>query len=80
MDRFNKDEAARVRWTFDGQEIFKGGIRAMATASDKVITKSGLTKEDIDLLIPHQANLRICLLYTSPSPRDNRTSRMPSSA
>ena len=32
MDRFSKDEAARVRWTFDGQEIFKGGIRAMATA------------------------------------------------
>ena len=31
----------------------------MATASDEVITKSGLTKEDIDLLIPHQANLRI---------------------
>ena len=58
MDRFNKDEAARVRWTFDGQEIFKG-IRAMATASDEVITKSGLKKEDIDILIPHQANLRI---------------------
>ena len=44
MDRFSKDEAARVRWTFDGQEIFKGGIRAMATASDEVITKSGLNK------------------------------------
>ena len=52
MDRFNKDEAARVRWTFDGQEIFKGGIRAMATASDEVITKSGLTKED-----------RLCMKY-----------------
>ena len=59
MDRFKEDEAARVRWTFDGQEIFKGGIRAMATASDEVITKSGLKKEDIDILIPHQANLRI---------------------
>ena len=59
MDRFSKDEAAKVRWTFDGQEIFKGGIRAMATASDEVITKSGLKKEDIDILIPHQANLRI---------------------
>ena len=59
MDRFNKDEAAKVRWTFDGQEIFKGGIRAMAKASDEVITNSGLKKEDINLLIPHQANLRI---------------------
>ena len=59
MDRFKTDEAARVTWTFDGQEIFKGGIRAMAKASDEVITKSGLTKEDVDILIPHQANLRI---------------------
>jgi len=59
MDRFKEDEAARVTWTFDGQEIFKGGIRAMAKASSEVIDKSGLNKEDIDILIPHQANLRI---------------------
>jgi len=59
MDRFKKDEAARVQWTFDGPEIFKGGIRAMANSSTEVIEKSGLSKEDIDILIPHQANLRI---------------------
>ena len=59
MNRFTPYAAAETTWTFDGQEIFKGGIRAMATASDEVITKSGLNKEDIDLLIPHQANLRI---------------------
>ena len=29
---------------------------------------------------PEQGNYRICLLYTSPSPRDQRGSRMPSSA
>ena len=28
----------------------------------------------------HKANVNICLLYTSPSPRDKRQSRMPSSA
>ena len=33
-----------------------------------------------DLLINHQLNLKTCLLYTSPSPRDLSTSRMPSSA
>ena len=59
MDRFKKDEAARVQWTFDGPEIFKGGIRAMANSSTEAIEKSGLKKEDIDILIPHQANLRI---------------------
>ncbi len=59
MDRFKTDEAAKVRWTFDGQEIFKTGIRAMAKSSTEAITKSGLTKDDINILIPHQANLRI---------------------
>ena len=29
---------------------------------------------------PHQRNIRLCLLYTSPSPRDRTRSRMPSSA
>ena len=59
MDRFNPDEAARVRWTFDGQEIFKSGVRAMAQASAEAIEKSGLSKEDVDIFIPHQANIRI---------------------
>ena len=59
MDRFEPDEAAKVRWTFDGQEIFKSGVRAMAKASAAAIEKSGLKKEDIDIFIPHQANLRI---------------------
>ena len=30
--------------------------------------------------IPNATNIDICLLYTSPSPRDQRGSRMPSSA
>jgi len=59
MDRFKEDEAAKVTWTFDGQEIFKGGIRAMSKSSNEAIEKSGLNKEDIDILIPHQANVRI---------------------
>lgn len=59
MNRFIPYAAADTQWTFDGAEIFKSGIRAMGNASEKAIEKSGLTKEDIDLLIPHQANLRI---------------------
>ena len=38
-------------------------------------TKSTLAEKDLQ-----QAQERICLLYTSPSPRDLSTSRMPSSA
>ena len=59
MNRFTPNAAADVVWTFEGQEIFKSGIRAMAKSSEEAIEKSGLKKEDIDILIPHQANVRI---------------------
>ena len=39
--------------------------------------------DDVDFMIPEedvQKLIKICLLYTSPSPRDQRGSRMPSSA
>jgi 3-oxoacyl-[acyl-carrier-protein] synthase-3 len=31
----------------------------MGTATERVLTKAGLGKEDIDLFVPHQANIRI---------------------
>ena len=36
--------------------------------------------KDLDSLKPIMAGVEICLLYTSPSPRDRQKSRMPSSA
>ena len=48
-----------TEWNFDGQEIFKRAVVAMAQASHDVLSKSGHTVADIDLVIPHQANLRI---------------------
>lgn len=42
-----------------GNEIFKIAVRAMADAADTAVQNSGLSYEDIDFLIPHQANLRI---------------------
>lgn len=47
------------QWQFDGQEIFKRAVNAMATASSKVLETRGLTVDDVDLMVPHQANLRI---------------------
>ena len=38
-----------------------------------------LREEELDIG-PDQVLIRICLLYTSPSPRDSTSSRMPSSA
>jgi 3-oxoacyl-[acyl-carrier-protein] synthase-3 len=46
-------------WDFDGQEIFKKAVKGMALASQKVMAKCGVTPDQIDLVIPHQANLRI---------------------
>lgn len=46
-------------WSFVGQEIFKKAVVGMGKACDSVLEKEGLPKEAIDLVIPHQANLRI---------------------
>jgi 3-oxoacyl-[acyl-carrier-protein] synthase III len=42
-----------------GREVFKAAVRSMAEAADQALMRAGLTGDDIDLLIPHQANIRI---------------------
>jgi len=42
-----------------GREVFKAAVLSMADACDTVLTRAGLSAADIDLLIPHQANIRI---------------------
>ena len=51
---------------------------AMAAAATAVLIGSNILISLIRRFIPNQ--IRICLLYTSPSPRDGLLSRMPSSA
>jgi len=43
----------------NGREVFKFAVRTMPQASVNVIEKAGLEKEDVDFLVPHQANIRI---------------------
>jgi 3-oxoacyl-[acyl-carrier-protein] synthase-3 len=43
----------------EGREVFKYAVRAMGDSSVKVLEEAGLSVHDIDLLIPHQANLRM---------------------
>lgn len=43
----------------EGNEVFKIAVRMMAEAADKAVKKAGLDCDSIDLLIPHQANIRI---------------------
>jgi 3-oxoacyl-[acyl-carrier-protein] synthase-3 len=42
-----------------GSEVFKFATRMMGTAMEEALAKANLTAQDIDLFIPHQANLRI---------------------
>jgi len=42
-----------------GKEVFKNAVRSMASASERALADAGLKGEDVDLLIPHQANIRI---------------------
>src|SRR2546428_13646248 len=42
-----------------GREVFKAAVLSMADACDQALRRAGLTAAEIDLLIPHQANIRI---------------------
>jgi len=42
-----------------GNEVFKVAVRTMVDSAKRVLEKAGLTPDDVSLLIPHQANLRI---------------------
>jgi 3-oxoacyl-[acyl-carrier-protein] synthase-3 len=44
---------------FDGREIFRRAVKGMAGEVRHVLADTGLQNEDIDLIIPHQANSRI---------------------
>jgi 3-oxoacyl-[acyl-carrier-protein] synthase-3 len=52
-------EFGQTSWDFDGQEIFKKAVRGMSEASVEVLQSAGVSIDDIALVVPHQANLRI---------------------
>jgi len=43
----------------DGREIFKLAVKEMADAAERVLADAGVTPDQVDMVIPHQANLRI---------------------
>jgi 3-oxoacyl-[acyl-carrier-protein] synthase-3 len=43
----------------DGKEIFRKAVRVVVESAEQAIAEAGLTPDDIDLMVPHQANLRI---------------------
>lgn len=43
----------------NGREIFKHAVREMCSSSEQAVADAGLTLDDIALVVPHQANVRI---------------------
>ncbi|SDQ88416.1 beta-ketoacyl-ACP synthase III [Virgibacillus salinus] len=43
----------------NGREVFKFAVRQMPDSSVNVVEQAGYNKEDVDYLVPHQANIRI---------------------
>ena len=56
IDNVNDGLAALA---MQGREVFKHAVNAMRRAAERAVEKAGLTLDDIKLVIPHQANLRI---------------------
>jgi 3-oxoacyl-[acyl-carrier-protein] synthase-3 len=46
-------------WDFEGQDIFKRAVQGMSQASSAVLGKCGVSINEVNLVVPHQANLRI---------------------
>ncbi len=42
-----------------GREVFKNAVRAMETVALEALETNGLSPQDLDLVVPHQANIRI---------------------
>lgn len=52
--------AARLHYMkMTGREVFKHAVRCMSEAGEQVLKRCGLTVDDVDWVIPHQANMRI---------------------
>ena len=54
----SSSQTAGFIW-MDGKEVFKYAINSLSQAAEDVMADAGVKAEDIDLLIPHQANIRI---------------------
>jgi|TARA_B100001079_G_scaffold65667_1_gene55899 3-oxoacyl-[acyl-carrier-protein] synthase-3 len=56
---FDRVQAGGAFTQMQGSEVFKFAVRALGDIVDEVLEKEGLSKNDIDWLVPHQANIRI---------------------
>ena len=54
-----EEHNAGVRVLMTGNEVFKHAVKALDSVVDEALRANGLSREELDWLVPHQANLRI---------------------
>ncbi len=52
-------EGAHQRLVMNGREVFREAVHRMTNCANELVAEAGLTLDDVSLVIPHQANLRI---------------------
>ena len=80
MDTTTDITASEKNWYV--VQAFSGYEASVKRSLEERIERAGLTEMFGEILVPTEevVEIRGCLLYTSPSPRDGLLSRMPSSA
>ena len=77
----NKTALYNLHKKFNAKFVSFAGYEMPIQYKDGIIAEHNLTREKSGIFdVSHMGQLFICLLYTSPSPRDTPQSRMPSSA
>ncbi|MCP4424920.1 MAG: ketoacyl-ACP synthase III [Chloroflexi bacterium] len=56
---FPPEEGIYKRIEMNGRQVFRFATRVVAESIEQVVEDAGLTLDDIDLIVPHQANMRI---------------------
>lgn len=56
---WNGSDSPNVITSMNGREVFRFAAKVMVSATEEVLQKAGLSVEDINVIVPHQANLRI---------------------
>src|SRR5690606_10623853 len=56
---FRDEHNHGVRVVMIGNELFKVAVRALARVAEEALEANGIAQEELDWLVPHQANLRI---------------------
>ena len=81
----NENEEVDI-YSYVTEQTFDSYLYQLVESKQKFISQIMTSKspvrsaEDVDETALNYAEIKACLLYTSPSPRDGATSRMPSSA